>query len=270
MFTASVQGCFVPHGAGAAPATPTLSLTRLSSTSFRATIGNVSDGITARLYHRITTVASWTTVTRSGSGTIDVTDVSEGATVLAIVVADDSEELSAPSELATVALTAGADSSSGMLSRPMALLQTLIANCAAFQTWTGTVDADEAASRIYLVQEPEASVEYPFACIYQGENSLSVADRGGSRNFFSDSGDLGIFFTAEVSAEDSDREAELVFGNAIGLILDDAKVLSGSGGYLDAHEFTRAWGPGIVDQDESADGVRRYEVGYQVAWGGER
>lgn len=270
MFTAAVQGCFVPHGAGGAPATPTLSLARLSSTSFRATIANVSAGITARLYHRITTVASWSTATRSGSGTIDVTDVSEGATVLAIVVADDSEELSAPSELDTVCLTAGADSPSGMISRPMALLQTLIANCAAFQTWTSTVDADEAAGRIYLVQEPEASVTYPFACIYQGDDLASVADRGGSRNFFSDSGDLGIFFTAEVSADDTECEAEIAFSNAVGLILDDAKVLSGSGGYLDATEYRKIWGPGLVDQDESTDGVRRYEIGFQVAWGGER
>lgn len=270
MFTASVQGCFVPHGAGAAPATPTLSLARLSSTSFRATIADVAAGVTARLHSRITTAASWSTATRSGSGTIDVTDVSEGATVLAMVQADDSEELSTPSELATVCLTAGADSPAGMISRPKALLQTLIANCAAFQTWTGTVDADEAAGRIYLVQEPESSAEYPFAVIYDGDDLQSVADRGGSRNFFTDSGDLGIFFADEVAADDTDREAELTFGNSVGLILDDAKPLSGSGGYLDATEFRKVWGPGIVDQDEATDGVRRYEIGYQVAWGGER
>lgn len=267
MFSAAVQGCWQANLSSppSVPATPTLTAARLTSTSLRATIADADAGATVTIYYRKTTDTSWSSTSRTGNGTKDVTGLTEGATYLLIAQAEDSGVYSELSEIVTVTLTADGDAASSIISLPLDHLETLIANCAAFQAWVSAVDADGAKAYIHKVAVE--SPTRPYALIYQADRWDAAKSAGGSRNFFGHEGDLGLRFTNVIDEAESDEVSETAFTNTVGLIIAEAEVLAGSGGYLHVTDFSKVSGPSVTNPDHAEEGVREQDIVFHVRWG---
>lgn len=159
----------------------------------------------------------------------------------------------------------------GLFSLPLVRLQSLLANCAAFQTWTNTLNATDAAARVHLVEaalEGDNAVDFPCAVIWQGDDFGLQVIAGGARNHFADSGSLILWLEAEVPAEyESDpRNAQLHFMNDVGAILLDMMELAGSDDYLNIVGMDLTFGPAESDERKKQSLGQRMACEFEITW----
>lgn len=122
----------------------------------------------------------------------------------------------------------------GMLSLPLSYLRDALADCAAFQAWTGAANATEAKGSIAYVSAP-SSLDLPFAVVGFGPSDHALRGRGGLRNAFDSSGDLRLDFWGSVASSDLADEGDEALGflSTVGAILGELLELAGQAGYLD-------------------------------------
>ena len=126
---------------------------------------------------------------------------------------------------------------SGSVSLPLSYARTQLANCSAFQTWTGTASVAAALAKIYVVV---ATTGYtlPVAVIeWNGDFGYEISGRG-TRNFYDQTGSLNILFRGSVDSDHNEFDAAMTFTNSIGAIVEDFNELSGQAGYLDVDNLT--------------------------------
>jgi len=162
----------------------------------------------------------------------------------------------------------------GSESTPLTAVRKLLANCEAFQAWTGSADADEALDKIiYLSLDLNAVVPAVFAEVdFTSSSDYDVvADR-----YFRQSGAVTLYFRADVNPlyATSRSDAQLDFMNNMGLVIDDMKFLSGNPGFIKTSKISRAMGPirssihEHQNENEEPDNVDDYfEVSYNIEWG---
>jgi len=136
---------------------------------------------------------------------------------------------------------------SGSISLPQHHLKTMLANCAAFQTWTSTVDVAAALEKIYINgwPEPANNAEYyslaehtayrPCAKIFF-KRSAYRADSVGVSFGFANSGELLLQLVQTAPEVTNDNfptsDAETIWENSLGAILDELWALPVTSGYL--------------------------------------
>jgi len=177
---------------------------------------------------------------------------------------------SAPSTCVPFTTTGAAGlAADAWVSEPLGDLQTLLANCAAFQTWVSAGDAEAAKASIGLVaatSTPPTCERY--AVVMQGERFRIAAVAGGGPYTCLVSGELRLRFVGlvpEAYADDMEQ-AELWFTNSVGGILEDMMALAGSGSYLPVQSVEADEAPQRTSRDDNVEGVvYRWEL--RVSWG---
>jgi len=160
----------------------------------------------------------------------------------------------------------------GAFSLPLANLKTLLANCAAFQTWTGTADAAAAAARIDLFAEQTASLTLPGAVVTWGaQNSYSSSKAfGGEGGTYERTGTADIYFTSDLDTTYAEYASTLdnlmlAFCNDIGEIMDDMDALAGRDTYLDVRGWDKVAGPMRSGEEDTSKMV---QMVVRVMWWG--
>lgn len=160
-----------------------------------------------------------------------------------------------------------AETPSGMLSGPMDEMRTLLANCSAFQTWTGVMNATAAKSYIQIVGAAIADEpELPFARISLHDDWSMEKVATGS---WIENGALELAFFSEITEANVDTPIDESFEhlNEIGAIFANIQSLSGSDAYLEVTRISKSE-MGVIDPSESnADGNARFASIWRVDWG---
>ena len=156
---------------------------------------------------------------------------------------------------------------SGPLSVPLDLLRTMLSESATFQTWVAAADATEALDSIHLVELEEGDVVRPLAVIDIGEEWSSTQFAAGVNGTFINSGQLLLFFEADVAEGATEGEAVIAFLDEVGGCIQDIQVLSGQGGYISIHSVEMAEPPmRAVDDEEPPEGDF-YRIKFVIEWG---
>ncbi len=147
-------------------------------------------------------------------------------------------------------------SAAGAITLPLENLRTLIANCTAFQTWTGTADAAEAKTRIELFAATCSTLTLPAAAIdFAAPNNFWQAQKqfDGSVPLFVRTGSADISFEMEITEayRDDPEQSYMELANDIGGIIDDMLELAGTDEYLMLTGLSVKAGPGKFGKEES-------------------
>lgn len=182
----------------------------------------------------------------------------------------------------------------GVLSEPLQVLRTTLADCTQFRTWCGAANQAQALARIYYFDAPvpasaadahtaAAWAAYrPFAVVdcepRAGNIFAHRATSAGSWDFLQ-AGTLWAHLEEVYDTENDSNnpdEAFMSFGNSVGKILrrkaDDAADfkglldLAGGGGYLATTRCT-VYGPYRADEDERTAYGDFMAVDLQIEWG---
>lgn len=169
----------------------------------------------------------------------------------------------------------------GTFGKAMDNMRTLLSNCDAFQTWTGTEDAAGALAHVYLWGELDENIsasDYPMAAVYFGPSNNYGGDReaGGESNLFLVTGSFDVVFWGDVSADyqgdDAGKWADAFMEavNAVGGIVDDVRELSGTdngtNAYLNVVGFNMVNSP--LRGDKASDIENRTEIWVRFEWVG--
>jgi len=156
---------------------------------------------------------------------------------------------------------------SGPLTIPLSVLRTMLSESSAFKTWVGAADATEALENIHLVNVDDADVVRPLAVIDIGERFESQLFSAGVSGLFINSGQLLLFFEADVADGATESQAAISFLDAVGGCLQDVQALSGQGGYLSIHSISMDDAPNRSIDDEEPPEGDFYRVKFVVEWG---
>lgn len=159
-----------------------------------------------------------------------------------------------------------AQTPSGIMSLPLAHLQTLIAASATFQSWVGAADAAAAKNSIHLINVPDTVLTRPFALIGFGEKWKAQK----TAEFFHDKrGELFLVFEADVAEIDQASEADAVFAfmNQVGAVISHMLSMAGNNGYLNVIE-AEMLAPPVRITSEDNEFEDYYTVEFTVVWGG--
>lgn len=174
---------------------------------------------------------------------------------------------------------------SGIVSLPLEKLRTIIANCAAFQAWTGTADVAEATTRLHLIgpkaedgrkfTAEELAELRPFGVIDEWRvpgrpgGGAWVMDRH-AQGGYTPSGKLLLTFEDAVADDDSGNpdEARLAFMNRLGDVINEMLLLGGGDTeYLSIHRVERWEYYARGDETEAAPQGDFYWASYVIDWG---
>jgi len=175
----------------------------------------------------------------------------------------------------------------GQISLRLEDLRTLVANCAAWRSWTQTATVAAAKEKVYLVdlpppakdeahEEEDLVARRPFAVVDEFE---APNDRSGADAFVMDRASLGAFqlggrlllsFEDDVPPEDAGdpAAAKLRFMNNVGAVLQEIKALgAGENDLLSVHRVAR-WEPWRRSPKEEEPTQGDYmRVSFVVTWG---
>lgn len=154
---------------------------------------------------------------------------------------------------------------SGPISTSLAILRTMLSESVTFQTWVGAADATEALDSILYVEKTD--LERPFAVIDIGEGWESEQIAAGVNGSFVDSGQLLLFFEADVADGATDGDALIDFLDPVGGSIQDIQVLSGQGGYISIHNITMSEPPDRSDDNEKPPEGDHYNIEFTITWG---
>lgn len=153
----------------------------------------------------------------------------------------------------------------GPLSIPLAMLRTMLSESAVFQAWVGAGDATEALDSILYVEKKD--LQRPFAVIDIGEDWESEQIAAGLRGSFVNSGQLLLFFEADVAEGATDGDALIDFLDPVGGVIQDIQVLSGQGGYISIHSIIMSEPPDRADDNEDPPEGDHYNIEFTITWG---
>lgn len=141
---------------------------------------------------------------------------------------------------------------SGIYSLPLSNMRTMLSNCAAFRTWTGTATVALALAQIHYGGADPATDTAPLAIVdfAPGSGGRESVAQGQWR--YSAPLAIDVTFIADVSAQTSDSDALLTHWNNVGAIVSDVEGLAGTGGYLGISRSDIADGPTRVVSRERA------------------
>ena len=161
----------------------------------------------------------------------------------------------------------------GAICLPLENLKTLLANCAAFQTWTSTADATAAAARIALFAEAASGRTLPDSVIFWGADNDIGSNKiaGGAGNSYDRQGTADIFFTSDIATtyadyEDTLDELMVAFLNDVGGIMDDMDELAGTDEYLNVTGWQKVSGPTRSGKEETEEPL--VQIVMRVMWWG--
>lgn len=120
---------------------------------------------------------------------------------------------------------------SGFLSLPKDEIKTMIANTAAFQTWTGAANATAAKAYIHVYEDDPASGQTRY-CMIDDHPQAGIFDRVGSgtdvTNFSWLKGSMFAFYEHVTAFSEANAED---FDNTVSDILTEVLQLAGNGTY---------------------------------------
>lgn len=141
----------------------------------------------------------------------------------------------------------------GFLSRPLAMMRDMIAASAAFQSWTASADATEAATYVHLLAAP-ANAERPFALVDFGDfvrerdavqNGIRFRQRIGGSN-------LVVWFQDDVAPQAVEPDATMEFCNQVGAVWADLELAAGKRNpeTLNISQFELVAAPARVEEQD--------------------
>ncbi len=159
-----------------------------------------------------------------------------------------------------------------IVSKPLADLRVLIANCEAFQQWVGVDPEDvgqaagitEALGFVHLVEMNEAEslsaaqrkVLRPLAVVSWGDLS-GTADSEPCRYFEHEVRPTVIFEAIKSEGESIDTAVDewLDFTNNVGAVIEEMMLKQGAGGLIHFSRYRRQFGPARMDEKDVAAGA---------------
>jgi len=145
----------------------------------------------------------------------------------------------------------------------LAEMETLLANCPAFQTWVGAASAAAAAESIHWGRT--VSTTRPLVVIQDedvGANRIGMSAYGHE-------GRLSLQFEGEIAEADREdaKAARYGFDNALGAILANLEALAGTDAFLSMASWRFSQLPVRGSEEEEADGNYYYLGDIEVTWG---
>ncbi len=153
---------------------------------------------------------------------------------------------------------------SGAISRPLIALQTMLAESATFQAWTSAANAAAALNSIHLVTVAEDALARPFAIVDLGDTLSLHAAAAGTHI---PSGELTVYFEADVPDDITDAQALLAFSDQVGGVIADLLAVSGDGDRISIRAIGYSTAPTrSIDDREPVEGDF-YRVELQIEHG---
>lgn len=216
--------------------------------------------------------------TRSGSGTIALSGLTNNTWYECQAIVEDGECKSNPTPAVGVYVTDTSATEEGPWTLPLVHLRESLATTARFQTWIGATGATaaeriaEAKLKIHMVGfNPTGASDYPFALVVQSGRFRSHSIGGGASHHYIDDGELGIFFVSAITASYMDRgiitdyaAAEFEHTNDVGQIVADLEDLAVANGLLIINSIETDAGAQPIHPDK---GIAAYESVWRVGWG---
>lgn len=163
-------------------------------------------------------------------------------------------------------------STSGAITTPLDRLKTLVANCAAWQDWTGAGSAADAEDYIYIMVS--ATVQYPYCVIHWPGGWSAQPMAAGEGYAWNREGQATLNFTAllpdNLRGDENAEAAALHVANQVGDVLEDLMDLSATSGYINVNSISAPRGVQRPTKDQgrgetAQDAWLRLPV--QVGWG---
>jgi hypothetical protein len=152
----------------------------------------------------------------------------------------------------------------GLFGAPVEAFANLLANVAAFHTFTGTASAILAKQRIYSILEAESGVTRPLALLtYQGGDWSSERDSASSGNAsFKRDSSLTLLFEKDVTSTGYTSDAIKTFSNEIGDVIKGIMDKSGTDSLMLVNRITLA---GFYSGKEGEEKILYAE--FKITWG---
>lgn len=259
--------------ASSAPAAPTLSAAENAGhDGYDATVAG--DG-TISVYHRLSSATAWTLGGSGAAGVIAVAGLAEGAyEVLAVAASGGYNSPPSAPDFVTIADPDAAPS--GPLAAPMRSLRDMIAETAAFQTWTTSASTEIAKTHVYEggidLSDGSAIADLrPFAYLCHpgdADMGLEAATEGAGRQYDFDGSLLAVFEANVPAGRAALGTAMTDFANDVGDIVDDLRDLAAVGTGLDIRTIDVELGPHRADRAEDPASDDYYQVIFRVRFGG--
>lgn len=163
-------------------------------------------------------------------------------------------------------------STDGAIVTPLDRLETLVADCAAWQDWTGTSTASDAKDYIYIMAS--ATLQYPYCVIHWPGGFNADPFASGEGYAWNREGQATLNFTEKLpddlrGDEDLEAAARHVAVN-VGLVVEDMMDLLGTGGYIGVKKISAPRGVQRPTKDQgrgqTAEGAW-LRLPVQVQWG---
>lgn len=114
----------------------------------------------------------------------------------------------------------------GILSEPLAALRRLVAASPAFQAWTGTGSADEAAQRVHMLVAP-MSAPRPYALIDFGDVARERTVITNRRTWQDRIGSTMLLWIQADAGGGEEPDSTIDFCNRVGAVMSDVETLCG-------------------------------------------
>lgn len=166
----------------------------------------------------------------------------------------------------------------GAISRPMAILEDMLANSSNFQGLVGAADDTEARVSIHHFRDTEAST-LPNAVIME-ERATGWRPVSVNGDTHIPSGVLMLMFQAAIDSDDLDdegypisvREILVKLGNAVGAIMEDLLLASSQPGGLVIQADVETSDEGVRNLDahdtHESNVAQAAFISYSIPWGG--
>lgn len=157
----------------------------------------------------------------------------------------------------------------GSLSEVVTLARTLLANCAAFKTRTGSADATAAAEHIRLdriFDSHELHSQRPFALVKITQRGANAVSDGVSVGLEA-GGNVLVAFEDNANYGDNHDDSYVDFLNFAGACIDQMEALSGVGAYLPFHNVDMVLAPIRTPRAEQQPDFDYWVCAFVLEWG---
>lgn len=155
----------------------------------------------------------------------------------------------------------------GPFSVPLSVLRSMLSESGTFIDWTSSDDAAEALGSIHYANVEEDDIVRPLAVIDIGEHWQSDLVAAGVNGLFANSGEIILFFEANVADGATEGAALISFLDKVGGCVQDLQELSGEGGYIAIHSITMDEPPSRSTDDEEPPEGDFYRIKLVAEWG---
>ena len=166
-----------------------------------------------------------------------------------------------------LAFGGGGVAGTGIFGGPLEAARDLLANAAAFQTWTGTSTVSAARARTHLASPAETDTR-PLAVLALGDSFTARAAE--EPCLWPDhTGNVYCVFEQALAPGQSEKDAKIDLMNHVGAILEDAEQLAGVGAVLNMTRSRKRFGPAVYDPRDTAAGAPAVcQASWEMEWEG--